>query len=84
MNNVINIPIDNGKVSAGEFKVKLVRLLMNRRSRTMKENNLSRFTTKELVEELSRREGIEKTIAEPYKDVQVKVNGPAIILVVID
>lgn len=50
----------------------------------MKENNLSRFTTKELVEELSRREGIEKTIAEPYKDVEVKVNGPAIILVVID
>lgn len=70
--------------STGEFKGKLVRLLMNRRSRTMKENNLSRFTTKELVEELSRREGIEKTIAEPYKDVEVKVNGPAIILVVID
>lgn len=50
----------------------------------MEENNLSKFTTKELVEELSKREGVEKTIAEPYKDVEVKVNGPAIILAVID
>lgn len=46
--------------------------------------DLSQVETAELVEELSQREGVERTIAEPYQDVQVKVNGPAIVLVVID
>ncbi len=36
------------------------------------------------MEELRRREGIEATMAEPYQDVEVKVNGPAIVLMVID
>ena len=40
--------------------------------------------TKQLVAELSGREGVEVTIAEPYQDAEVKVNGPAIVLVVID
>ena len=34
--------------------------------------------TKQLVAELSGREGVEVTIAEPYQDAEVKVNGPAI------
>ena len=42
------------------------------------------ITTKELVDELSKREGIEKIIAEPYQDIGVMVNGPAIVLVVRD
>lgn len=46
--------------------------------------NLSAIETCDLVQELSRREGVDKTIAEPYQDVQVKVNGPAIVLVVTD
>lgn len=46
--------------------------------------NLSEVETCDLVRELSQREGVERTIAEPYQDVQVKVNGPAIVLVVID
>lgn len=46
--------------------------------------SIKEFSTKELVEELRRREGVEATIAEPYQDVEVKVNGPAIVLVVID
>ena len=46
--------------------------------------DISDIPTVELVNELARREGVEKTIAEPYQDVQVKVNGPAIVLVVID
>lgn len=45
---------------------------------------LSTVPTCELVEELEKRAGVETTIAEPYQDVQVKVNGPAIVLVVID
>lgn len=46
--------------------------------------DLSNIHTKDLVEELRRREGVETTIAEPYQDIAVKVNGPAIVLVAID
>ena len=45
---------------------------------------LSDVSTKELVSELQKREGVETTTAEPYQDVEVKVNGPAVVLVVID
>lgn len=41
-------------------------------------------STRDLVEELRQREGVETTIAEPHKDTEIKVNGPAIVLVVID
>lgn len=47
-------------------------------------NNIASFSTCELVEELSKREGVKKTIAEPYVDVTVTVNGPAIVFVIID
>ena len=46
--------------------------------------NLNQVPTKDLVEELLKREGVEQTIAEPYQDVVIKQNGPAIILVVTD
>ena len=46
--------------------------------------DLSDYTTDQLVEELRGREGVETTIAEPYQDVEIKVNGPAIVLVVVD
>lgn len=45
---------------------------------------LKNVPTAQLVAELSDREGVETTIAEPYQDTEVKVNGPAIVLVVID
>lgn len=45
---------------------------------------LSEFKTCELVDELRKREGVETHIAEPYQDVTVSVNGPAVVLVVID
>ena len=45
---------------------------------------LEEVPTAQLVAELSNREGVEATIAEPYQDAEVKVNGPAIVLVVID
>ena len=41
-------------------------------------------TTAALVEELKKREGVEAHIAEPYADLEVKVNGPAIVLVITD
>ena len=45
---------------------------------------LSDVSTKELVAELSKREGVSVEIAEPYQDKTVTVNGSAIILTVID
>lgn len=46
--------------------------------------NLTEAKTCELVEELKTREGVEMHIAEPYEDLTVHVNGPAIVFVVID
>lgn len=45
---------------------------------------LKKIPTKELVDELKIREGVEMTIAEPYEDVTVSANGPAIVLVITD
>lgn len=42
------------------------------------------LSTKELVEELKRREGVTATIAEPYEEKIVKIYGPAVALVIID
>jgi cyanate lyase len=51
---------------------------------TISEADLPQASTKELVNELMKREGVETKIAEPYKDEEIKVNGPAIVLTVID
>ena len=45
---------------------------------------LHEASTKSLVEELQKREGVEITITEPYQDKTVSVNGPSIVLVVIN
>ena len=45
---------------------------------------LKHFATCDLVFELERREGVETHVAEPYQDLAVSVNGPAIVLVVTD
>ena len=47
-------------------------------------NKMSEFTTAELVEELKHRQGVDTQIAEPYEDITVSVNGPAIVLIVTD
>lgn len=46
--------------------------------------NLKDYTTEELVNELMARECVETTIAEPYENVVVAANGPAMILKIID
>ena len=45
---------------------------------------LDQVLTASLVEDLARRSGVDKTIAEPYQDIHINVNGPAIVLVVTD
>ena len=47
-------------------------------------NELKDISTKGLVEELSKRAGVEKAIIEPYEEKEIAVNGPMIVLKVID
>ena len=46
--------------------------------------DLKNVSTKDLVEELSNRAGVRRTDVEPYDYKDISVEGPAIILVVID
>ena len=45
---------------------------------------LKTIPTCELVRELSLREGVKKQTVEPHQDMDVSVNGPAVVLIVID
>lgn len=45
---------------------------------------IDQITTKELVEELLKREGVEYKKVEPYADATISTNGPAILIKVID
>lgn len=50
-------------------------------------NDLKRlkfFSTKELVQELVFREGVTAITVEPYQDMALSINGPAIVLKIID
>jgi hypothetical protein len=48
------------------------------------EKELQKFSTSVLVAELQARCGVKTKIAEPYQKIKIKVEGPAIILVVND
>lgn len=50
----------------------------------MNDISLKEVPTKCLVDELRNREGVQTDVAEPYADVIVQANGPAIILTIID
>lgn len=50
----------------------------------MSKNNIKNATTAALVNELINREGVKVTTVEPYIDYAVNVNGPAVVLVIID
>lgn len=45
---------------------------------------LKDFETYELVEELRNREGVELHRAEPYEEKEYSVNGPALVLIIVD
>ncbi len=45
---------------------------------------LENIPTHILVEELEKRDGVKKEIAEPYQQLSVDVDGPAIVFVVTD
>ena len=45
---------------------------------------IEKYSTKELVEELLKREGVNYKKVEPYADEVISANGPAILIKVID
>ena len=45
---------------------------------------LEKLSTKELVEELKKRDGVKTEYAEPHQEKKLFVNGPAVILIIID
>lgn len=46
--------------------------------------DLSKITTRDLVEELKKREGVNAKQVTPYEDYRVEVNGPAVVLLITD
>lgn len=68
----------NGNFTEKDIKVRLVY------PKSTRQKQLRNISTYELVEELKKRAGVEVYQAEPYEDKEVKVNGPAKILVVVD
>ena len=51
---------------------------------TERSEKLKSFETRELVEELRKREGVAVEVAEPYEKKEIDIEGPAIMLIVID
>ena len=45
---------------------------------------LSKISTRDIVNELLKREGVESKIIEPFTDDSISANGPAILIKVID
>lgn len=45
---------------------------------------LSEYPTCQIVQELEKRAGAKTITAAPYQDVNINVNGPAIVLIVTD
>ena len=45
---------------------------------------IKNFKTYELVEELKKREGVETIVINPYEKEKIKIEGPIILLKIID
>ena len=76
-----SISVDKERLEMHEKELARVQELLKMFSSA---NPLSNYKTCELVEELKTREGVETHWAEPYEDKNIQVNGPALVLVVID
>lgn len=49
-----------------------------------RKKKLKKYSTNELVGELLTREGVDAKYASPYRDKEISVSGPAVILIVTD
>lgn len=56
----------------------------NKENSTEDSKKLKDFETYELVEELKRRKGVTFETAEPYENKKINIEGPAVMLIVID
>ncbi|WP_259391282.1 BC1881 family protein [Paenibacillus sp. 1011MAR3C5] len=45
---------------------------------------LAEYSTKELTKELAKREGVQTAMVEPYENVSINLNGPAIVVINVD
>lgn len=45
---------------------------------------ISEFSTKELIDELKKREGVESMFIEPHESKDIRVDGFATVLIVVD
>lgn len=45
---------------------------------------LHNIATCDLVQELEKRQGVQKTTAEPYQNISLNIDGPAVVLVITD
>lgn len=82
-----SISVDKERLEMHEKELNRVQELLKMFSSEKPEgktNPLINYKTCELVEELKTREGVETHWAEPYEDKNIQVNGPALVLVVID
>lgn len=69
-----NTAIDNLEIDIKSYADEIVKEL----------TGISNATTSALVEELKQREAVKTHIVEPYADLEIKVNGPAVVLVITD
>ena len=67
----------------GQYEVNYLFAAENERG-WVRDMDLSKVKSSELVAELKTREGVKMIIAEPYQNGEVSVEGPAVILVVMD
>ena len=58
--------------------------MKTKKEETRMENELEKYSTEELVQELVSREGVETSTIKPNAEATIKVSGPAIVLVVVD
>lgn len=50
----------------------------------VKKTDLTKVDTCDLVKELKSREGVSAITAEPHQEKNISIDGPAVILVIID
>lgn len=84
---ILPVKVDMSEVDELIHKAERLNELLKEANSLVKElasNSLGKIHTRDLVEELKTREGVEATYVEPYQTKESSVNGPACILAVID
>lgn len=54
------------------------------RGQTLTGSRAPKISTDRLLQELKARDGVTTKYADPYENLQINVNGPAVVLIVVD